>query len=219
MKERGMIFNAEMVRAILEGRKTQTRRPVKDVSTDIVEFKNFENHEWEMFFDMPDGRRLSKSWLKRCPFGKVGDRLWVRETWMGWKQTSYEYNEWEPIDKEYQGGLSIQQHHEEWGGPDRIVYKADGKSVGPWTRSIHMPRWASRITLEITDVRVERVQDISYDDAYAEGVERTQGDQLDHFMGFKRGNSIRVFEMGWNSIYNNWDENPWVWVIEFKRID
>ncbi|MGX9240051.1 morphogenetic protein [Pantoea dispersa] len=180
MTERGIIFNAEMVRAVLDGSKTQTRRIMK-----VQPHAGIRNSVFvKSGFEDGHGKELV------CPFGAVGDRLWVRETWA-------RYN----ID---------QNSHD-------MAYRAttpdDWPKEGRWRPSIHMPRWASRITLEITGVRVERLNDISEDDAKAEGAPTeccVMGDK--HFLGFR---SL------WRSIYgaNSWQANPWVWVIEFKRVE
>ncbi|UYW75572.1 hypothetical protein OFY05_11420 [Pseudocitrobacter faecalis] len=178
MKERGMIFNGEMVRAILNGRKTQTRRTVKLPHIDRDAMCELSGNELS--------GELSAGNYRNSPHGKPGDRIWVRETF---------------------GDCGV-----------RLVYRADTFDgarckVNRWTPSIHMPRWASRILLEITDVRVERLNDISECDAKAEGAptECTLiGDK--HYPGFR---SL------WKSIYgdDSWQANPWVWVIEFKRIE
>jgi len=203
-----MLFNSEMVLAILDGRKTQTRRPMKiQPRHGLYGNGNIISPEY-FVLDYKDGTiPLTKScayrWLNVCPFGKVGDRIYVRETFMQ---------------------------------PENIIfYKADEADLVPyeglkWTPSIHMPRWASRITLEITNVRVERVQDISEEDAIAEGsflrrcscpqMNRPPRDNID--MMFKQtGCHIHgeEFQHLWNSIYNNWDDNPWVWVAEFKVVE
>ncbi|MFQ1679202.1 morphogenetic protein [Pantoea dispersa] len=200
MTERGMIFNAEMVRAVLDGSKTQTRRIMKsqpmphpacegdfwfrcNKTRSMIKVSDFTPRNGPL----PDAHEY---FSMCCPFGAVGDRLWVRETWA-------RYN----ID---------QNSHE-------MAYRAtapdDWPKEGRWRPSIHMPRWASRITLEITGVRVERLNDISEDDAKAEGAPTeccVIGDK--HFLGFR---SL------WRSIYgaDSWQANPWVWVIEFKRVE
>ncbi|HDT2096156.1 TPA: hypothetical protein RCG80_002911 [Enterobacter roggenkampii] len=189
MKERGMIFNSEMVRAILDGRKTQTRRIMKNQPAG----------------DYPDTPALIRSvdggfqWyghygessIFNCPFGAVGDRIWVRET------------------------FSPVPDHEEPAGCSAILYAADGNGpYGKWVPSIHMPRWASRLTLEITEVRVERLQAITLGDICKE-----IGCGLYDFRPATYG--FQVMEELWKSIYGeeNWQANPWVWVIEFKRIE
>ncbi|MGC8342236.1 morphogenetic protein [Pantoea ananatis] len=199
MRERPILLKAEMVRAVLDGRKTQTRRMLTsrqlkmiDAAASIGECYPLESgHQHE------NSQSYYREW---CPFGAVGNRLWVREAWA-------RYN----ID---------QDSHD-------IAYRAttpdDWPKEGRWRPSIHMPRWASRITLEITGVRVERLWEISEDDAKAEGCSFEA-------LRFKPG-TREVEEMGhtavyqfggfWQSIYGeeSWQANPWVWVIEFKRVE
>lgn len=196
-KERGMIFNAEMVRAILSGQKTQTRRIMK---SQPYPSKTREGDYWFScnkvrsmvhVSDFISGNSVipdvHEFFSTCCPFGAVGDRLWVRETF---------------------GDCGA-----------RLVYRADSDdgascTVKRWTPSIHMPRWASRITLEITGVRVERLQDISEVDASAEGITPAVG-------GVEHGWEHRFnFRELWMGIYGEscWQANPWVWVIEFKRV-
>ena len=210
MKERGMIFNSEMVRAILDGRKTQTRRPIKWKQTRFTEIGEREDgSKWPW---SEDAEHACDFWHP-CPFGAVGDRIWVRETWA-------------------EAGASA---------PDLKLYRANYpehvpsiyENVPPaeeirWTPSIHMPRTASRILLEITDVRVERLNAISEEDAEAEGIdmEALYDSQdcydciADHNMT-GRPTVTGAFKYLWESIYGEegWKSNPWVWVIEFKRVE
>ncbi|MBJ4544962.1 hypothetical protein JGE45_28180, partial [Salmonella enterica subsp. enterica serovar Typhimurium] len=196
MKERGMIFNGEMVRAILDGRKTQTRRIMK-VQPDE-----------DGLAKVIDGPFVDTSGrIYRCPFGVPGDRIWVRETFQG---PLFDYEQME----------AYLEDSSKFEKPEFCQYAADGKPAPEyydaddnlrhgWRPSIHMPRWASRILLEITDVRVERLNNISECDAKSEGgpTECTLiGDK--YFPGFR---SL------WKSIYGeeSWAANPWVWVIEF----
>ena len=205
MKERPILFSAPMVRALLAGTKTQTRRVFKAKNGGVWPNKN----------DLPGMQQIMRS----CPYGQPGDRLWVRENF-----------DFLPA-----------------GGPDEpqaceIVYWVTGsreprecphdynpmiygrEKIRP---SIHMPRWASRITLEITSVRVERLQDISEKDCWAEGIEEVMHDfddasQCD--MAKRLGCCIEdakpLYAQLWEHIngQGSWDANPWVWVIEFKRI-
>lgn len=189
MKERGMIFNAEMVNAILSGRKTQTRRPIKWKQTRFTEVA--ERDDGSLWPWAEDCERGGDIWFT-CPFGEVGDRIWVRET------------------------FCAVPDHEEPAGCSALLYAADGNGpYGKWTPSIHMPRWASRLTLEITGVRVERLRDLSEDDAKSEGITPPSG-------GVLPGWEYRInFRDLWMDIYgtDNWEANPWVWVIEFKRVE
>lgn len=204
-----MIFNAEMVRAILDGRKTQTRRIIKPQPEATL------------------SGSLSGKWLSRplnglllpkiediaihCPFGVVGDRIWVRETFQG---PLFDYD---LMDSYCKDPTPFEK-------PEFCVYKADGVPAPEfydaddelhscWRPSIHMPRWASRILLEITDVRVERLKSISDRDALREGCSAAD---------MKSGDCVAdVFARLWASIYgsDSWNANPWVWVIEFKRVE
>ena len=214
MKERGMIFNGEMVRAILDGRKTQTRRIMKPQPEPCPRgghwwpsnvFKTMLHVEEEMQNGKGGwGGLVGDS----CPFGDLGDRIWVRETWA-------------------EAGASA---------PDLKLYRANYpehvpsiyENVPPteeirWTPSIHMPRWASRILLEITDVRVEQLNAISQEDAQAEGMELTgwRPTYSDPDSGGEVMTPYDNFAELWSSIYGeeSWNANPWVWVIEFKRIE
>lgn len=203
MKERGMIFNADMVRAILDGRKTQTRRPIKWKQTRFTEIGEREDgSKWPW---SEDAEHACDFWHP-CPFGAVGDRIWVRETW-----------------NKYGGLLTYRADHD-WIDDMRKETVCTAK----WVPSIHMPRWASRILLEITDVRVEQLNAISEEDAEAEGIdmEALYDSQdcydciADHNMT-GRPTVTGAFKYLWESIYGEegWKSNPWVWVIEFKRIE
>lgn len=204
MTERPIIFNSEMVRAILDGRKTQTRRIVKPKLIQPVEGAYFDKYnngpQWNWWTH--DNKQCLEQIVK-CPFGKVGDRLWVREAFCCFDE-----------DWRYPG-----RPHDIKEGPWRnILYCSDEpnsrKSKVLWRPSIHMPRWASRITLEITNIRVERLQDISEDDAKAEGVNTFTEDP-------NCLNRYRVgFEHIWQVIYgvDSRLSNPWVWAIDFLRI-
>ncbi|HBW7320635.1 TPA: hypothetical protein MFD04_004752 [Klebsiella pneumoniae] len=226
MKERGMIFNGEMVRAILDGRKTQTRRPVKFPVHD----KNFgcELSGNELAGELSAGNYLNSA------FGKPGDRVWVRETW---GVVSHELDEdgriqpWTPtrpataihempFGNGYYSGHAIYAADGDFTWGDDDGYE-DGRSC--WKPSIHMPRWASRILLEITDVRVERLNAISQEDAQAEGMELTgwRPTYSDPDSGGEVMTPYDNFAELWSSIYGDesWKANPWVWVIEFKRVE
>ena len=191
MKERGMIFNGEMVRAILDGRKTQTRRPIKWKQTRFTEIGEREDgSKWPW---SEDAEHACDFWHP-CPFGAVGDRIWVRETWASGLSTK--------------STLSYRATHKREDLEDGFY------DTIKWTPSIHMPRWASRILLEITDVRVERLQSITLGDICKE-----VGCGLYDFRPATYG--FQVWEELWKSIYGaeNWQANPWVWVIEFKRVE
>ena len=218
VKERPILFSGPMVRAILSGAKTQTRRAMKPQPT----LKPDGSEHWwpsadvrmmvgvESFLASKEDPTIAPSF---CPFGGIGDRLWVRETWQS-----------VPFGP-----------HRDWPGcPDLrprkvcelnrtavVIWRADGEMPGPeiWRPSIHMPRWASRITLEITGVRVERLQDISEEDAAAEGV---GPGYMPNSLGSTTCAGYRpMFARVWRDINgpDSWAANPWVWVIEFKRIE
>lgn len=224
VKERPILFSGPMVRAILEGRKTQTRRMIKPAPPSIDVIRKMSGSTFGLFNDYSSPpavwRVTGPVWAVRdavgqtewkCPYGQVGDRLWVRESL---------HNE---------NGLA--------------VYNADGEIVEYtqgtygswlWTRdslpSIHMPRKASRITLEITAVRAERLHDISEDDAIAEGVKIcNSGTPLQSCWDYVDNTSRSPVMFGpidsywslWNAINGDgaWDANPWVWVVEFQRVD
>ena len=199
MKERPILFSTPMVQAILEGRKTQTRRVIR-----------FQPDEDGLAFDL-----IKRGWFDtsgreyKCPYGQPGDRLWVRESWAkAIHGCGVELLErWEP-GKEGPFGVGA-------------IYAATphkGYSVGKWKPSIHMPRWASRITLDVTGVRVERLQKIDEGDSQREGCERPilqdMGPDLHPYTGYYRD----AFKDLWQSINGpgSWERNEFVWVVEFK---
>ncbi|HHI1104678.1 hypothetical protein ACMTNT_25625 [Klebsiella pneumoniae] len=236
MSERGMIFNAEMVRALLDGRKTQTRRPIKWKQTRFTEIGEREDgSKWPW---SEDAEHACDFWHP-CPFGAVGDRIWVRETW---GVVSHAFSDdglmidWVPdrpataihempFGNGYYSGYAIYAADGDFTWGDDDGYE-DGRSC--WKPSIHMPRAASRILLEITDVRVERLNAISEEDAEAEGIdmEALYDSQdcydciADHNMT-GRPTVTGAFKYLWESIYGEegWKSTPWVWVIEFKRVE
>lgn len=212
MKTRPILFSGPMVRALLDGRKTQTRRVVKNAESMPTDPENYEHNGWAFCREYNGG---DFSWPFPCPYGEPGDLLWVRETWACYRQTNYEYDEWEQV-------FSAAER-EEWGGALSPVYQADNKSFPDrWNPSIHMPRWVSRLTLEITGVRVERLQDISEPDAIAEGIEPVEGR---FWKRYKDGGwntyvdcPIGSYASLWTEINGSgsWNANPWVWVLEFR---
>lgn len=236
MKERGMIFNGEMVRAILDGRKTQTRRPIKWKQTRFTEIGEREDgSKWPW---SEDAEHACDFWHP-CPFGAVGDRIWVRETW---GVVSHAFSDdglmidWVPdrpataihampFGNGYYSGYAIYAADGDFTWGDDDGYE-DGRSC--WKPSIHMPRAASRILLEITDVRVERLNAISEEDAEAEGIDmEALYDSQDCYDCIANHNMTGrptvtgAFKYLWESIYGEegWKSNPWVWVIEFKRVE
>ncbi|MEH8711715.1 hypothetical protein [Klebsiella quasipneumoniae] len=228
MTERGMIFNAEMVRAILDGRKTQTRRPIKWKQTRFTEIGEREDgSKWPW---SEDAEHACDFWHP-CPFGAVGDRIWVREayrfpaslddvspTGVGEMAVATGYRKpWAPTFYEFTGTFS-----DGWKGFETPPKVSDAGKLRP---SIHMPRWASRILLEITDVRVERLNAISEEDARAEGIIDggclNCGEPEPCGCANPEPDATDAFAYLWQSIYGqeNWNANPWVWVIEFKRVE
>ncbi|WP_368082458.1 hypothetical protein ACNFYU_10500 [Klebsiella oxytoca] len=211
MKERGMIFNAEMVRAILDGRKTQTRRTVKPQPDEDGLVKVI-NGPWVD----------TSEWNYLCPFGDVGDRIWVRETFQG-PLFGYEQMEAYLEDSSRFEKPEFCQYAAD-GGHRPEYQDADDNLRHGWRPSIHMPRWASRILLEITDVRVERLNSIHDVDAMREGIQNlTTCSHADFGIPgvVNAQHPVRAFQLLWESIYgaDSWKFNPWVWVIEFKRVE
>jgi len=226
VKERPILFSAPMVRALLAGTKMQTRRFVTPQPTILPEGMrphkpvltcDDEGIEWWAYSDRPGG------WNARSPFGgpktKFGpvSRLWVREN--GWERP-------ERSPRDMREGADTWPPYEYDAVPVSTLSTEDMKAW-KWKRrpSIHMPRWASRITLEVVAVRVERLQDISEDDAKAEGVEFDGAWWLGGIHPVK-GNlqcwptAVRAYRALWEQINGpgSWDANPWVWVVEFKRL-
>ncbi|HHG1645059.1 TPA: morphogenetic protein [Klebsiella pneumoniae] len=226
MKERGMIFNGEMVRAILDGRKTQTRRVMKVqpesnqlgllLITDSTKRSDISKYHWAE--SNATGNHV-RSKLFSCPFGAVGDRIWVRETW------SSDFANYYPNDRVWYAADNNRQLDIEVVDGVRGIYSPESDVHVPfrWQPSIHMPRWASRILLEITDVRVERLNAISQEDAQSEGLELTgwRPTYSDPDSGGEVMTPYDNFAELWSSIYGDesWQANPWVWVIEFKRVE
>lgn len=237
MKERPIIFSGESVRAILDGRKTQTRRVFKFRCAPYGQHQ--EHFEWRQVVQIPDTfewifwdhfftdhEEFTQKAYKpgdgvKCPYGVPGDRLWVRETWAKilereWDWESEELSE-VPFHYEYRADLVAGSTDYPGSWPS---CEACGNPEAPkWKPSIHMPRLASRINLEITKIRVERLLDISDDDALAEGVTKEQVDK-DYYNG---PNPIGAYLDLWDSLNAKRGlpsiANPWVFVIEFRRID
>lgn len=232
-KEKPILFSGEMVRAILNGRKTQERRIVKPQPAKWIDRyeQSMSPRHWlpqGVFLSDPSGI-LGKGALEirqndtpvTCPY-EVGMRLWVRETWGGgW-------------DDGLGGYSAICETVRQYERPDRVFYKADGwdESRGryPWRRSIHMPRWASRITLEITDIRVQRLQDTTRLDIAAEGWPCDERQRSGVDLALALGDdeiiddaSIEWYANLWDSINTKpgtrWDDSPWVWCLSFRRVE
>jgi len=222
MKERPILFSAPMVRAILSGTKTQTRRVVKP-SPEWTEpgtaWKFSEDgHSGPGWYAYNDDYPEEGALFYRFPYGQPGDRLWVRETWQG------------PLVDDFESYLADPDKFKK---PEFCEYAADG---GPapefvtlddeleqrWRPSIHMPRWASRILLEVVSLRVERLADISKDDAMAEGIvlQPDGGFGLADSTHYNFSDPTDSYCSLWESINGDgsWLLNPWVWVVEFKRL-
>jgi len=213
LKERPILFNSEMVRAILDGSKTQTRRMVKPQPIPFGEDSPFtqatlKEHVGKPW--MPVGGVFQDAWEK--PFGTVGDRLWVRETWG--LMSFHDPTDWcggsiKGVPESELRERYLVEHAANWNLPNESSY---------WRPSIHMPRWASRIDLEITAVRVERLQEITEEDALKEGCEREFKADGSVAWGAGLVEAKENFQDLWQSIYGNWDANPFVWVYEFRRV-
>jgi len=230
VKARPILFSAPMVRALLDGRKTQTRRilkPQPPVECGIHYMLGNESwlddenqsplrHYWEAWggplFENKPADHLCGSHSVRSPHGKPGDQLWVREAW----STHACFDHIPPRD------LTTRSIH----------YQADGTiKTGKYRQAFHMPRWASRITLEIISVRVERLQDISESDALAEGIESITGDKTIYHWDFPKpypDHAVSGYQSARSAYQELWceisgrdsyDANPWVWVIEFRRVE
>lgn len=199
IKERPILFQTEMVKAILEGRKTQTRRKIQTIFSDVCEKDN--GQKWPWWSD-----EYGDDFWMLCKYGKPGDLLWVRETW----------------GKPYL---------EEDLATCKYLYKADWNEINQvkqalvgerWKPSIHLPKSASRIWLMIEDIRVERVQEISEEDAILEGIEKVELDSQPKWKRYDEGFCTMYptisFKSLWHSINGeeSWNSNPWVWVIKFR---
>jgi len=204
-----MLFSAPMVRAILEGRKTQTRRLVKDSTGAFFDHAGYEPVEirtGEWAFRDKSAKALTTaaagSPVFRCPYGTRGDRLWVKETHR----------------HHLCAGADMEQLHF---AADGACCPVDGERIKPWRPSIFMRRVDSRITLEIVAVRVERLQGISEEDARAEGVERMSHGFRDYSgqLDCQLGQATSSYLTLWESINGpgSWERNPWVWVLDFKK--
>ena len=243
MTERPILFSAPMVRALLAGQKTQTRRVVKLRGAEVIDERGWQT----VFLRSPwPWSPEADAWVP-CPYGAPGDRLWVRETWRvgAWRddgRMALDFaaspdlvrTPWLKPPREAfrrlhvqgladcrralaRGALSLEEHSD-----GRFTWPHGG-SPCRWRPSIHMPRWASRLTLEVTGVRVERLQAISEEDARAEGVDCPAYNQYpedcpcwrDEAAGYKWH-----FRTLWESINgaDSWASNPWVWAISFRRV-
>jgi hypothetical protein len=211
MKERGILFSAPMIPPILDGRKTQTRR-IPNLRE--LQRSTTRGYDWTFRDRRARWQDVTNAQLMAlCPYGGPGDRLWVRETWMpdppidGW-----------PGDISWQDDRRIDGVPEHYRKAKHCIFAAswDGPRLR-WRPGIHMPRWACRIVLDVVTVRIERLHDITEDDAKAEGVKpfprRDDGDCWDD------GTHRSAFEYLWGEIngWDSWKSNPWVWRVEFRK--
>ena len=218
MKERPILFSEPLVRAILAGQKTQTRRVVKPIPDFVAG-----NGSIVARFT-PDDQKLGRlGETIKCPYGQPGDRLWVKETW---RHTASSLEDARAITEDITSGIAI-----DWRATyiDKCIQHlgftredAEMDDFEIWRPSIFMPRWASRILLEVVSVRVERLHGISEADAVAEGIHQQTTTGWFSVPGINgAGTTARAaYALLWNSINGrgSWDANPWVWVVEFKQI-
>lgn len=227
MRERPILFSGPMIRAILAGTKTQTRRVCSARVLEAIQFLTGSSDGSEptglcqgstpdnrlriWSEDYPDEGSIAVD----CPYGKPGDRLWARETWGFTSQVRADWSH------------TYSDHNKAF-----LRFAADGaqSDVPRWRPSIHMPRWASRISLEVTSVRVERLHDIGTADALAEGIPQTAGEAValglfpENGPGHEWDNrtSVENYAHLWDQINGKrapWASNPWVWVVSFKRVE
>ncbi|MEE4092021.1 hypothetical protein V2I59_00580 [Pseudomonas viridiflava] len=210
-KERPILFNGPMTHALLAGQKTVTRRlvetPPRTPHTELAKQR---------------GAQTAAVHTTDCPYGQPGDRLWVRESWIpcpdagheSWSNHTCSYSAW------VRTGKKICDVPAALRKPRHCIYRIDVADVSygsKWRPSIHMPRWACRILLEITDVRIERLQDITPEQAIAEGVLSCRDDLDPDGIGYSEQ---ELFSILWVSLngHKSWHANPWVWVVEFKKV-
>ena len=203
MKARPILFSGPMIRALLEGRKTQTRRAMRPQPSVVERVYGMPVFMWDK--RSPNATEAAEL-VKKCPYGQSGDLLYCREAF------SYQHD--------YETGQTFDDPH------STIHFWADGNpDIGEWTRpkpSIHIPRWASRLTLLITDVRVQVVRDISEADAIAEGVQRDSDGWIDYQTPGTQccTSAVASYKTLWESINGagSWDANPWCWALSFSVI-
>jgi hypothetical protein len=216
MIERPIIMQAHLVKAILDGRKTQTRRMIKHQPSGSENFPaNDFCNQWffrDAYYACP-GNDIGR--YVDCPYGKTGDRLWVRETHAIVPATAYRASP----------GVEYRLSPD---GYSWAVYRAgwERSQPGAWKPSIHLPRWASRLTLEVVSVRVEQVQSISDEDAEAEGIDALAlcAAPMCDCSGRNCPRIVTAYADIWNNINGkrpgcSWSDNPFVWCIEFRRVE
>lgn len=230
MRERPILFSAPMVRALLDGSKTQTRRVIKGLTADTASAMDanpdmavaLNDDGYGGMYQAGRGTVFSIP-LPRCPYGVPGDRLWVRETWQfsDWTYDGEPYVRYAADNavRGFFGGDAPDDERlvETWATLSRSEnYSIDNKAADrKWRPSIFMPRWACRLTLKITDVRVERLHDIREPDAIAEGITRGKNGW---YQPMSCSNARWAYSELWNQIngLGAWDANPWVWVVSFR---
>lgn len=222
MKAVPMIFNTEMVQALLDGRKTVTRRPMKkqpEDSGDGFDWWPSDYHQSMLRVSNIESVECNnkRQFLKDCiseasPFGSIGDLIYVRETFA--TLGHHDYQEVSPRDRS-----EIHEVRFKASERDAVANCSDWEVRGyHWRPSIHMPRWASRLTLKVSDVRIERIQEINDEQAIDEGISRHPSLPAWLSPAGYHTTPIYAYEELWNSIYGNWNNNPYVWVIEFEVI-
>lgn len=206
IKEKPILFSAEMVRAIMNSAKTMTRRIVKGC---VEEAGEYSLEKWE------------RGCFPKCPYGEVGQRLWVREAFCLPNMGDTRHDKIKGWSVFYRADCGKMIHRDCSGF---TVNDSDCK----WRPSIHMFRWACRLTLEITGVRVERLQEITEQDCWSEGIEEVDGAlddaeiiRMAKVIGCSFEDAKPTFATLWNSIngVGSWESNPWVWVIAFKKLE
>ncbi|OEE38318.1 hypothetical protein A1QO_02760 [Vibrio genomosp. F10 str. ZF-129] len=220
MKHIPMIFNTEMVKALLAGRKGVTRRPMDPQPTDSdTGYMWWPSKKLETMVNIDKVTNNEEYWgdlaSDICPIASIGDLIWVRETF-----AALGHNDYAQVNPN-----SISEIHEyryKASERDSIANCKDSEVRGyKWVPSIYMPKSASRITLKVTGIRIERVQDITEDQAVLEGIQtedECQRKAVESGLSWYQ-KPVECFKNLWGGIYNNWDENPYVWVIEFEVLE
>jgi hypothetical protein len=239
VRERPILFSGSMVRALLAGTKTMTRRPMKAQPRVIPDWAcsgvaglefDWGRGDVATYADRPETlASYADDFAARCPYGQPGDRLWARETWCRWYGGQRHEGEIAngvmpagTVGVSYLADIQAPAPErkavtqEQWATvKGHSVLAGFETSHAKWRPSIHMPRWASRLTLEVTKVRVQRLQEISEEDAKAEGVQPAPFCRSGRPAGMEH---VEAFEDLWTSIYGHgsWESNPWIWAVSFR---